>query len=190
MGILVASGPRGQIVPCRRAARGDSAHCLGTDSLLRRHGGLLPRPRQVARLRPPPLGPRRGPQPGTASTRGLAVAWQARSVGGRHHHNLARYARKPTGLSATEQSETGPRFPDAAPGGVVIVGDRRPAGHGQGTLSRQADRRDRLVAATAGGGPSRRHSAGRSLLLHVLAGGVGPSRRRGGGVSPASPARL
>src|SRR3972149_1022816 len=75
----------------------------------------------------------------------LAVAGACGQGGRRHDGQHARQRRKPTGISAARRAAARPRFSDRTVGGGLLAGGGDRAGHGDRSLSRQANRRKRLV---------------------------------------------
>src|SRR5215218_2823691 len=114
------------------------------------------------------------------SARRLALARQTRRDGRWLDVVDAGYARQPEGVSAIAVATAWRRLSHRALGGVVGPGHRRCARQRLRSVSRQANRRDRVVPLLAAVVAPRRCRARRSLLLLLLAGGAlaGRGRRR------------
>src|SRR6516162_4935061 len=192
LGLPLPSPRPRPLLPSRRRTLARLAHRPGIGTLLRRYRGLLQGTPPIARggAGTPDAGHR--PKHAGASSAPLALEWLYLESRRWHHAVHAGYAGQSESLPPTQRPKAGYRLPHPPPGGAVLPGRGHGPGRRLGTLSGQAQRRDRPVARPARRPASGRLGAGRPLFQLVLGIGAGtptgrPPRQPS---APMSPRRL
>ncbi len=133
-------------------------------------------------------GPRCGICAASAGRRPRAVERPSREVGRWHHGEHARHVRQSGRVSAVAFAAAGIGISHRAGGGAIVVGQRRRAGLGAGSLRRQEYGRNGPVPPVVAEPVSRRRGGGRSVLCLLLGPGLAGHVRRGQRVPTASSA--
>src|SRR6185437_1661313 len=129
---------------------------------------LLQGPSQTAAGAAAAGGLRVGRRGRGSGTRPLALASTPGHLGRWQFHATAGHPGPSSGVSAVEPTTARTGVPDDAFGGVDGLCHGGPVGRRRGTVSRQGERRDSVVAFLAGQSACQRCRGGRSALLLVF----------------------